>query len=365
MRSRCPRDGSRLERARHEEGLRWSCSRCGGMALGLPIMRKHLAPEVLSDLWQRARAGQGSASRACPDCARAMRELPAPCGSTLELDVCTTCHLLWLDPGELESLPAPAAPRELSHEARRAVALVQVQALRDASLTDELRESQTWYEVCLALLGLPVEHPEREPAGTAWATRALVLAVALLGGAALLDLDRWVAELALIPAQPWRHSGLTLLTSFVLHGDALHLAGNLYFWWIFGDDVEDSLGWPRYLLLLIGASLVGDLLHVALDPQRDVPVIGASGAISGVLIFYALRFPGARISIPHWIFLHKHVWIRYGMPFWLTLWIAAQGIGALQQLGGLSAVSALSHLGGALVGLTFWLLARGETIQPG
>ncbi len=284
-----------------------------------------------------------------------MRELPAPQGTEPLLEICTTCHLLWFDTGELESLvrlrTEPKQGSTLSPEARRAAALMQVAAMQEvASYTTEIRISQTWGEWVLALIGLPMSDRMRAPA---YVTRLLIAAVALCAGAALFDLNRWISELALIPARPWRHAGLTLLTSFVLHVDFFHLLGNLYFWWLFGDEVEDALGRLRYVLLLISAALLGDLLHIALDARPEIPVVGASGGISGLIAYYGLRFPRARLEVPI-----RLVWVRMRASYWIGFWVVVQLLGAIYQMAGVSAVSALGHLGGASAGLLWWLATR-------
>jgi membrane associated rhomboid family serine protease/Zn-finger nucleic acid-binding protein len=363
MPSRCPNDGEVLVAAPRRRGLGWSCPRCSGWALGLPVARQEIDPALLRLLWQRARTGSSAASRACPDCRRSMRELPAPQGAEPLLEICTTCHLLWFDAGELESLaklrtdPKPGSV-QLSAEARRAAALMEVQAMSEvASYTTETRISETWGEWLMALLGLPMS--DRMRSVPAYMTRLLIVVVAVCAGAALFDLERCISELALIPARPWRHAGLTLLTSFVLHADVFHLVGNLYFWWLFGDEVEDALGRLRYVLLLVSAALLGDVLHIAFDVRPEIPLIGASGGISGLIAYYGLRFPRARLEVPI-----RLIWVRMRASYWIGFWIIVQLLGAVYQLAGVSAVSALGHLGGALAGLFWWLATRPRGGSP-
>src|SRR4030095_6138117 len=106
-----------------------------------------------------------------------------------------------------------------------------------------------------------------------------------------------VQAFGFIPTEAWRYGGLTILTSFFLHGSILHLIGNLYFFLIFGDDVEDYLGRWRYVLVILTATVLGDIVHLLANANSTVPAIGASGGISGVIVFYALQFPRARVGI--------------------------------------------------------------------
>jgi membrane associated rhomboid family serine protease len=180
--------------------------------------------------------------------------------------------------------------------------------------------------------------------------------------ATLADHAAVIARWGLLPAEPWRAVGLTFLSSALLHADVWHLVGNLYFLLVFGDDVEEVLGRPRYALLLLCAALAGGAAHVAFDPRADVPCIGASAAISGVLVAYASWFPRARLALLFFFFVSFR-WLRCQAWFALVLWIVLQLVGAVMQAGGLSAVSAVAHLGGAGVGLLAWLAARGGRVD--
>jgi membrane associated rhomboid family serine protease len=164
--------------------------------------------------------------------------------------------------------------------------------------------------------------------------------------------------LALVPAEPFRMGGLTFATSLLLHAGLLHLFGNLYFLFVFGDNVEDTLGPLRFAILLVIASLAGDVAHILADPQSEVPLVGASGGISGVIAFYALRFPHARLGFLFRIGFHYFRWVN--LPAWsaFLLWCGLQVYGAYEQILGFSIVSALAHLSGAGVGVAWWAVSR-------
>jgi membrane associated rhomboid family serine protease len=135
--------------------------------------------------------------------------------------------------------------------------------------------------------------------------------------------------------------------------DIFHLIGNLYFLIVFGSHVEDYIGTWRWLLLLLAATLVGDASLIFLTPQSTIPCIGASGGISGLLAFYALRFPHARLGL----------WFGHSIssfPAWgaILFWLLFQLLGAYQKIAGYGQVASLAHLGGALAGFLFWLAWR-------
>ena len=285
-------------------------------------------------------------------------------GVALEIDACRSCHLFWFDPHELDQVPTDHPQRlrpesQLPPELREKLALAKIDHIRRQANRDD--EGHEWpvepWKAAAALLGMPVEE-DNAALIIPWITLAVCTICAAAFGLSLwLGLPLMVREWGLIPAEPLRHGGLTWITSFFLHGGWMHLLGNLYFLWVFGDNVEECLGRTRYLLLIVIAAAVGDFGHCLLEPRSTVPSIGASGGISGVIVYYALRFPGARLGfiMNAWLGLR---WIV--VPAWvlLLIWLALQGFGVWQQLTGSSNISSLAHLGGALVGLVFCLVRK-------
>ncbi|MBP85789.1 MAG: hypothetical protein CMJ64_03585 [Planctomycetaceae bacterium] len=208
-----------------------------------------------------------------------------------------------------------------------------------------------------AMLGLPVEHdvdPLQSRPWATWIVGALLVMVALL---TFGDLRHYISAFGFVPAEAFRLGGLTLLTSFFLHAGVLHLVGNGCFLLIFGDNVEDHLGSVRFVRLLVAATIAGHVLHAAFDPRSGIPCVGASGGISGVIAFYALQFPHARLGMM-WRYYWRIGWQRF--PAWagLLVWLLFQSAVAYGQVLGASSVSALAHLGGAATGLAAWALWR-------
>ncbi|HSH30709.1 MAG TPA: rhomboid family intramembrane serine protease [Thiohalobacter sp.] len=109
--------------------------------------------------------------------------------------------------------------------------------------------------------------------------------------AVLFGLAELPSELSLIPAE------LTLVTSMFMHGGWLHLIGNMLYLWIFGNNVEDAMGHVRFIVFYLVCGLVAVLSHALPSPESTVPMIGASGAISGVLGAYLLLYPHARVLV--------------------------------------------------------------------
>jgi len=149
---------------------------------------------------------------------------------------------------------------------------------------------------------------------------------------------------------------LTLFVSMFMHGGIAHIAGNMLFLWIFGDNIEDRLGHVKYLIFYLLCGVIAGLSHVfatgvfASDPnQLLVPSLGASGAISGVLGAYILLYPSRRVTVLLFRFFTQ-------VPAWVAIgiWFAFQLISGLGMLGGGSqqgGVAYAAHIGGFLAGL--------------
>lgn len=220
--------------------------------------------------------------------------------------------------------------------------------------------TSAWHWLPL-LMGMPVE--DEQPDGRMgvrekpWFTWTLALGIACVSLIAFFDLERVVEAYGLIPAEFERLSGLTWLTSFFLHGSLMHLVGNVYFLVVFGDNVERCLGTLEFFILLVLATVGGSFLHILMDPESAIPCIGASGGISGVIAFYALRFPKNQLAVMFW-FLVRTFWLRLSAIWMFALWCVLQVILAGQQIAGLSLISGGAHIGGALVGIFAYLLWR-------
>lgn len=153
----------------------------------------------------------------------------------------------------------------------------------------------------------------------------------------------------LSPALDAAPAGWTLLTSMFVHGGWLHLFGNLLYLWVFGDNVENRLGHLRFLLFYVAAGLAAAAAQVLAEPGARLPMVGASGAVSGVLGAYLVLWPHARVLVfvPVLPFLLPR--IRAG---WLLgLWFAMQLAGAALTPSEVGGIAFWAHVGGFLAGL--------------
>jgi membrane associated rhomboid family serine protease len=285
----------------------------------------------------------------------------ADAGSSLTLDACLGCYFIWFDPNEFEHVPA-AGNATLNVRKESTPVSPETLARLESNLSHELKKDTAseftegpdhWWEVIPAVFGLPIEYDKQGISERPVITQSLSALMVFAFITAIPHLASVVEQWGLVPGDPYRHHGLTFLSSFLLHGGLFHLVSNLYFFLVFGDNVEDDLGRGKYILLLALSALLGDALHILVDPRATVPLVGASGGISGVIAYYALQFPKTRLGV---LFFFK--WFRIPAAVMMVLWLTAQVFGAINQAAGAGHVSALAHLGGASVGLLFWLHSR-------
>jgi membrane associated rhomboid family serine protease len=146
---------------------------------------------------------------------------------------------------------------------------------------------------------------------------------------------------------------LTLLSSMFMHGDLLHLGGNMLFLWVFGDNVEHRAGRIPFIVAYLLAGLVGSLAQIMSSTESPIPTLGASGAISGVLGAYLVLFPGNRVTVFLFRFLTQvPALVAIGM------WIAFQVFAQFAAPVGEGGVAYLAHIGGFAAGVVAGLLFR-------
>lgn len=145
---------------------------------------------------------------------------------------------------------------------------------------------------------------------------------------------------------------LTVFTSMFLHGGFFHLIGNMWFLWLFGDNVEGSLGHRRFFLFYLLSGVGAAVTQIAFDITSMVPMIGASGAVSGVLAAYMVRFPRARIHVFFFIFIF---FTTIKIPAFIVIgfWLFEQLTNGLSTIGlnTSGGVAWFAHIGGFLTGI--------------
>lgn len=169
----------------------------------------------------------------------------------------------------------------------------------------------------------------------------------------LFGINTLTPELVMIPAP------LTLITSMFMHGGWMHLIGNMLFLWVLGDNVEDSMGHGRFIIFYILCGIAAALTHAAMAPASSVPMIGASGAISGVIGAYLILHPKVQIlTLAFRFFIHIPAYILLG------IWIAMQvfNVYTAGDTTGGGGVAWWAHIGGLIAGIVLIIPMRHKSV---
>jgi membrane associated rhomboid family serine protease len=216
------------------------------------------------------------------------------------------------------------------------------------------------------------DNPARSPAVVTWTIMALCVGAYLWERSLGREMNAALVALGFIPAlyfspataeatglavPPW----LTILSSMFLHGGLLHLAGNMLYLWIFGNNVEDAMGHWRFLLFYLVCGAAAALAMAYMNPASRVPMIGASGAISGVLAAYLLLYPRARVTvivplgIILWPFTIAAMWV---VGFWFLLQLISASLAEPGQPG----TAWWAHVGGFVAGVVLTPIAKARDV---
>lgn len=217
-----------------------------------------------------------------------------------------------------------------------------------------------------------------------WATTRCATWIYVLTGNDPVARQLWLPW-ALVPAQVLGFTGappnapppwVTMFTHMFLHRDVLHLFGNMLFLWVYGSKVEGVLGSLRFLLLYILCGLAAALAQAAVVPRSPIPMLGASGAVAGILAAFWVLYPGAYVRMFFWFIFNflvnmTHV-LRVPASWWIVFWLVLQIVSAALADPRRGGVAWFAHLGGFGTGLFLlfiafpgWRAARQEWIRYG
>lgn len=172
------------------------------------------------------------------------------------------------------------------------------------------------------------------------------------------ELNHFIAQYGLIPA---RFAWMDVLTSIFLHGGWMHLIGNMWFLWIYGDNIEDILGHAPFLVFYLACGVAATLVHVLFNMDSRVPTVGASGAIAGVMGAYIVKFPHSRITtlVPVFVFLTTMEIPAYVI---LAYWFVIQFFSGVGSVGhsqvSQGGVAWFAHVGGFVAGMLLILAMK-------
>jgi membrane associated rhomboid family serine protease len=174
-------------------------------------------------------------------------------------------------------------------------------------------------------------------------------------------LEAFIGSYAVVPAG---FQATSLVTSQFLHGGWMHVIGNMVYLWIFGDNVEDRLGHLKFLIFYLGAGVAAGLLQVFFNPFSGVPMVGASGAIAGVMGAYFVLYPHSRVLTAVFVVIFFDI-VEIPALFFLGLWFLMQLLSGIGSLGASHAAGGgtafWAHVGGFVVGAAVGLALRRRT----
>jgi len=355
MRSlRCPHCQTSPDRCLHLRPIQYddveidACLDCGGLWFEKKELDKVITAHEPSfagnePIMETLGSLIGETQKICPACDSTLTEYDIAEKTDLRIDVCENCHGMWLERGELEHAKALS---ELG------------------SQLEEITRSKTWDHWFFQFFSkLPVEFnikPRKTPLVTqSLVTINIIMMVVLLSRASP---EEFVQHWGLVPSAEknlfWL---LTLLTHQFFHNGFGHLVGNMYFLYILGDNVEDVLGRIQYFVFYLSCGVTAAFAQIFLTGNPDTPMIGASGAISGIIAAYAVIFRKAKLTFM-FIFWQKKLSASWYIGIWLVFNIVGIKSGNCH-------IAWFAHVGGFCAGLIIafviydWVLSKNPLIK--
>lgn len=388
---RCPACSQGLMPIRGRREKFWHCPGCGGRMANLALLRRHIDPKRVSELWRHGLREGEEGPRTCPVCHGPMRNVTVS-DAAFPLDLCTRCQLIWFDPLEFERLAETTERRQAEDASQaggerrspevtegertgpsfrgRAATTATMGEPSLAAVGDRAREAQRrrfgvggpaeeWKRLP-ACFSLPVEFERDTFPSPPWVTRLLALLLLGTGIAGLFDLSALASRFALHATEPGRMGGGTFLTALFLHANGVHLLANVYFLAVFGDNVEAEGGRLRFLLLFLLCALADGIAFVLTAPDPALHV-GASGGVTGIVVLYTMQFPHARLA---WLVPTTRRFDRIGhwvpFPVWgaLLFWVAIAFVADLLSPSGIDPVSWWGIAAAGAIGAALGLARR-------
>lgn len=369
---RCPISGMKMTQAFGNGGKFWYCKHSRSRAITLEMAKKFLGSESTTELWVRSELKYSPSENNCPSCFRPMRTVGQPSWmGGGKIDICRTCHFFWIKPGEHLSVPHPedlldplgdgTLIKDRGEGLKNYLTDSATVEFEKNSYITQLPENLS--QRVLGFLGIPVE--EDSPLATR---------IGLIGGFIILICvvlhlffirtdPTFIIQYGFYPGKPMLNYGLNAVSSCFIHGGWLHLFFNLYFFYIFSDDVEADLGFFKFFIFVIFAAITSHGLSVWFQTDPSVPHVGLSGVVMAMMAYYTLSFPHSRIGFifPGWILLRNkfsgNLWWRF--PAWsvfcyylifdmISFWFV--------ELREKSTISHSGHVSGVIAGILFWIL---------
>jgi membrane associated rhomboid family serine protease len=331
---KCPTDGMALLHGKRVPGIMVDhCGICGGIFYDEGELERQLGHPLNFESWESSEAKKACA---CPHCEGQTEGLER---GLFQVYHCTRCRGIWV-PKQRKKNKAVLSTQNKNVEIQNPL---RPSTWKNRTLGGAHDDEVEVHHYLLSLFGFPYEYNERATR-LPMATLSLLFLNIVIFFMSLGSLQVVVNTYGFNPTTFGFSTFYTLFTSMFLHASLFHLLGNMYFLWVLGDNVEDHLGSIPFLLLYLFCGLAGHFLFALLASQINLPSVGASGAIAGLMGAYLYLFPHARFLL-----------IIFFVPFQITvLWMAGAWI-FFEVLGfllyGIKGVNYLAHIGGFVTGL--------------
>ena len=276
-------------------------------------------------------------------------------------ELCRRCQLVWLPIEAFKAVPFLAERRlqTLPQSALEEIARVEARTIAadyERRFGQQISPAEA-LPLVPGLAGLPLEAEERSLTRNPWVTWSLAAVILIAGFWSLLE-PQSARRFGIVATEIDRLAGAKLLTALFVHATVFQLVTNLYFLVFFGDNVEDFLGHSTFALLVFSGGIAGNVLHAVLGAATSAPLMGASGAVSAIVVFYACLLPQAELRFIRLARWHSMPAVA-GLMFWLlTKLLSTQGIF------GRAEPSVWPYIGGVVTGAAFWLSLR-DQVQKG
>ncbi len=374
---KCPACAGTLQPRAFFDAEPYICDSCEGI-----WFERGLVPRVLRSIIASGKAGEETVKEAfgrkaepldartqsrreCPVCHAPLEPFNYMYDSNVVIDKCASCGGMWTDKDEIFRIArhvrgnaaVNALGRSLVESEREHSSFIQ----RIAGLSEDLNARFSFgrllaWQISFFPIPLRDENPVvRFPYATVTVI-ALNLIACAYQIAPAVDLRTYINVLGLVPAAAFEPGRLyAFLTSMFVHGGFLHLAGNMYFLWLFGDNIEDKLGPLRFLSIYFLCGVAGSLMFIWAHPTLSYPVIGASGAISGLMGMYLMLFPGIRMNAL-WLGRIRDIPVQGYLIFWIMIQLMNGSMELCTDT--MCTVAFWDHIGGFFCGLIIGIAAR-------
>lgn len=376
----CPRCTYPMLESHHQGARIDHCNRCGGSLIEPGNAQAHVGHWAEPSFWKQTLGRETLGTKInCPACHGTMTGFQVPWGGrSVVVDHCDTCGALWFDRGEAQKLVSivqqaeaegafagqrDTLGRRVNEQAVARQGLYDIEAEIDHAQDSTEKPGLRIYLFQL-FTGMPVEiwNPLRNRAVATPALASLLVVIFVLEYMAIKGfrtperIEKLIGYIALVPEHVLHGERLWGLVSHMfLHADIFHLLGNLYFLVIFGDNVEDRLGKAGFGLVFLLTGLVGAVLQIILGTDPSVPILGASGAVAGLMGAYLVLFPRVKV----WMVIFFLHW-RVPVSLYLGGWVIVNILG--WYFGGKN-IAWWAHIGGFAAGAGLGLFFR-QSPQP-